>query len=41
MGLIAAVSNLSESQCNISFAFSAANYYTGGVCCAGVLVAAM
>ena len=32
MGIIAAVSNLPESQWNMSFAYTAGNYYTGGQC---------
>lgn len=39
MGLIAVLSNLPVSPCNISFAFTVANCYTGGFCCADVLVA--
>ena len=41
MGIIAALSNLPGSPSNISFAFTAANYYTGGVCCPRMLVDSM
>ena len=41
MGIIAALSNLPGSSSNISYAFSAANYYTGGVDGFAALVGSM
>ena len=41
MRIIAALSNLPGSPSNISFAFTAADYYTGGVCCPLKLVGSM
>lgn len=38
MGIIAAVSNLPGSCWNISFAYAAANYYIGDLCCSIALV---